>query len=115
MKKGGEIAAGTDAAQTVNDQILTIQHQLQPRYGPNWHRHSMACMKVEALARTIYYTDIYYRIIDVPGVIVEFGVQWGATMAQLMSLRSVFEPFNHSRFFWLRHIRGISIGCAAKW
>lgn len=99
-KRGMEITARTDAAQTVNDRILAIQQRLLPEYGPNWHRHSMAGMKVEALARTIYYTDLYRKIIEVPGVICEFGVQWGATMAQLINLRSVFEPFNHSRMIY---------------
>lgn len=99
-KRGVEITGRTDAAQAVNDQILAIQQRLLPEYGPNWHRHSMAGMKVEALARTIYYTDLYRQIIEVPGVICEFGVQWGATMAQLINLRSIFEPFNHSRMIF---------------
>jgi hypothetical protein len=33
----------------------------------------------------------------VSGSICEFGVQWGATLATLISLRGMFEPFNHAR------------------
>lgn len=36
-----------------------------------------------------------------PGRILEFGVQWGATLAQLISLRGVYQPHNH-----VRHIYG---------
>lgn len=99
-KRGVELTARTDEAQRINDHILAIQQRLLPEYGPNWYRHSLAGMKVEALARTIYYTDLYRQIVDVPGVICEFGVQWGATLAQLINLRSVFEPFNHSRIIY---------------
>lgn len=32
-----------------------------------------------------------------PGVICEFGVQWGTTIAQLIAFRGIYEPYNHSR------------------
>lgn len=65
--------------------------------GPNWHRHSLVAMRVEALARLLYYNNLYQMIVDVPGVICEFGVQWGATMTELINLRNIYEPFNVSR------------------
>lgn len=40
---------------------------------------------------------LYEKIIDVPGVICEFGVHWGATLSQLINLRGIYEPYNHSR------------------
>jgi hypothetical protein len=74
-----------------------IAVELLPSYGPYWHRHSVVTMRVEALARMLYYNSLYTKIINVPGVICEFGVQWGATLSQLINLRSIHEPFNYSR------------------
>ena len=68
-----------------------------PKFGENWPRHSLIGLKVESLARVLYYGNLYQKIIDVPGVICEFGVQWGATLVQLINLRSIYEPFNVSR------------------
>jgi hypothetical protein len=74
-----------------------IAASLMPKYGVHWTRHSLVTLNVRALARIIYYNDLYKRILDVPGVICEFGVQWGGTLSQLIALRSMYEPFNVSR------------------
>ena len=66
-------------------------------FGIHWNQHSTLFLKRQALSRLLYYDDLYRRIVHVPGVICEFGVQWGATMATLANLRGIHEPFNHSR------------------
>ncbi len=70
---------------------------LLPKYGPEWNLHSQVVMRRQTLSRILYYTDLYRQIMSVPGVICEFGVQWGATLATLINLRGMFEPYNHSR------------------
>jgi hypothetical protein len=65
--------------------------------GDNWAIHSLAVMKRNALARVIYLNDVYKKIINVPGVICEFGVHWGSTNSVLNNLRALYEPYNHSR------------------
>jgi hypothetical protein len=50
-----------------------------------------------SISRVLYYDDLYKKILDIPGVICEFGVRWGATLAQLISFRGVYEPYNYSR------------------
>jgi len=47
--------------------------------------------------RLLFFADIYRRIIDVPGIIVEFGTRWGQNLAILQSLRAIFEPYHHRR------------------
>ena len=100
IKRGSEFTSRSNSAQAANDELLKLQIALLPEFGPNWHRHSMIGMKVEALARTLYYADLYKKIVNVPGVICEFGVQWGATLVELINLRSILEPFNHSRIIF---------------
>jgi hypothetical protein len=56
-------------------------------------------MRSSALARVLYYDELYRMILDVPGSLLEFGVWWGQTLALFESLRAVHEPYNHSRRF----------------
>ena len=66
-------------------------------FGPQWNYHSLVFQKRQVLTRLLYEDQLYRRIVDVPGVICEFGVHWGATIATLCNLRGIHEPFNHSR------------------
>ena len=62
-----------------------------------WNWDMQVLLKRQVLSRIIHYYEIYKHILPVSGSILEFGVQWGATLATLMSLRGMFEPFNHAR------------------
>lgn len=44
---------------------------------------------------------LYRMVLDVPGIIVEFGVRYGRHLGNLVALRGVYEPYNP-----LRHIVG---------
>jgi SAM-dependent methyltransferase len=54
-------------------------------------------LKPQVIARILYFHDIYQKIVDIPGVVLEFGVQYGASLALLMNLRNCMEYFNISR------------------
>jgi hypothetical protein len=49
------------------------------------------------LAKILYLNELYERIVSLPGVVMEFGVWWGANLALLSSFRSVYEPYNWGR------------------
>ncbi|CAK0749135.1 Crotonobetainyl-CoA--carnitine CoA-transferase [Gammaproteobacteria bacterium] len=51
----------------------------------------------KSLARIIFFHEIYQKIINTHGVIMEFGVRWGQTISLLSALRGIFEPFNRHR------------------
>ena len=51
----------------------------------------------QQLRRILFFYEIYREIVEVPGVIMQFGVRWGRELALFDSLRTTFEPFNHSR------------------
>jgi hypothetical protein len=87
-------------AEAENDQAL--YEIAQSRYASNafgsqWNYHSTVFMKRQVLSRLLYQDQLYRSIINVPGVICEFGVHWGATIATLCNLRGIYEPYNHSR------------------
>ncbi len=54
-------------------------------------------LKRQDLARTLFLTDLYSRILDVPGVVLEFGVRWGRDLTLFQALRGIYEPYNYGR------------------
>ncbi len=54
-------------------------------------------MRSSYLASVLFLDEMYQKILPVPGVIMEFGVWWGANLALLQSLRGVYEPYNYTR------------------
>ncbi|ARU60418.1 crotonobetainyl-CoA--carnitine CoA-transferase [Tumebacillus avium] len=51
----------------------------------------------QVLSNMLFMDHIYKQIIDVNGIIMEFGVRWGQNLALFESLRGIYEPFNHTR------------------
>jgi hypothetical protein len=56
-----------------------------------------AYLRSTQLAKILYLNELYQLIEDLPGVIIEFGVWWGANLALFESFRSVYEPYNWTR------------------
>ena len=51
----------------------------------------------QLLSRILYMHEIYKKILEVHGVIIEFGVRWGQNMALFENLRGIYEPYNFNR------------------
>lgn len=49
------------------------------------------------LSRLMFMNHLYEKIIDVMGVVMEFGTHWGSNLAQFAALRGIYEPFNRHR------------------
>lgn len=49
------------------------------------------------LSRILFMDHIYKQIIDVQGVVMDFGTRWGQNMAIFTSLRGMYEPFNRHK------------------
>ena len=97
VKIGTEWTQSSRGEQDQNKRLLEITQSLLPSYGNNWNAHSVLTLRRQSISRILYYDDLYKKILGVPGVICEFGVQWGTTLAQLMAFRGIYEPYNHSR------------------
>jgi hypothetical protein len=50
-----------------------------------------------ALAKILFINEVYQQIIDIPGIICEFGVWWGQSLVLFENLRAVYEPYNYNR------------------
>lgn len=97
VKIGREWTQSSSAEQDSNKRLFEIAQGLLPGYGNNWNAHSVLTLRRQSISRILYYDDLYKKILGVPGVICEFGVQWGTTLSQLMAFRGIYEPYNHSR------------------
>lgn len=53
--------------------------------------------KRQDLTKQLFFNEVYKHILQVHGVIMEFGVRWGQNLVTLNNLRGIHEPYNHSR------------------
>ena len=51
----------------------------------------------KSLSRILFFYELYQKIVQTHGVIIECGVRWGQTLSLLAALRGIFEPFNRHR------------------
>ena len=54
-------------------------------------------IKRQDLSNILFKQKLYEQIIGVHGVVMEFGVRWGNSLALFESFRGIFEPFNSNR------------------
>lgn len=50
-----------------------------------------------SLSQILFMSHLYSSILNVHGIVLEFGNRWGRNLALLSSLRNVFEPHNYGR------------------
>jgi hypothetical protein len=96
-KIDGEFTQQAEVEQQNHERLRVISKEINAEFGFQWNMHATVTLKRQTLSRLLYLDKIYQNIIEVPGVICEFGVHWGATISQLINLRGIYEPFNHSR------------------
>ena len=51
----------------------------------------------KSLARIIFMDHIFKQIVDVPGVVMEFGTRWGQNLALFAALRGMYDPIHRHR------------------
>jgi|TARA_Y100000310_G_scaffold342383_1_gene445436 hypothetical protein len=49
------------------------------------------------LSRILFLNYIYQQIVDIHGVVMDFGTRWGQNLAVFAALRGIYEPFNRHR------------------
>jgi hypothetical protein len=54
-------------------------------------------MNRHTVSRILFLHHLYQQVIDVHGIIVEFGLRWGRDLALFESFRGIYEPYNYSR------------------
>lgn len=49
------------------------------------------------LSRILFMHHVYQLIIDIPGIVMDFGTRWGQNLALFSTFRGIYEPFNRHR------------------
>ncbi len=49
------------------------------------------------LARILFVHHLYTQIIDIPGIIIEFGTRWGQNTSLFAALRGIYDTFHRHR------------------
>lgn len=51
----------------------------------------------QSLARILCMIELYKKILDKHGIIIELGVRWGQNMCLFTMLKGIYEPYNYNR------------------
>ena len=51
----------------------------------------------QTLSRILFMDFLYRQILEVQGVILDFGTRWGQNLSLFTSMRGIYEPFNRLR------------------
>jgi hypothetical protein len=51
----------------------------------------------QTLSRVLFIHELYQKIVNVHGIVAEFGVRWGQNLALFESFRGMYEPYNYTR------------------
>ena len=54
-------------------------------------------LNTKNLSRILFINHIYQKILDVQGIIIEFGTRWGQNLSLFTSMRGIYEPYNIQR------------------
>jgi hypothetical protein len=74
------------------------QHLRSTPIGPGVLLQNLGLFLTRAsLARILFMHDLYLKIINVPGCIMEFGCQFGQNLALFTTFRTIYEPQNVGR------------------
>ena len=86
----------TDKARTNRQKMMDL-YQSSPLPVQDMVVNFPLYTRSSAVAKLLYINELYEKIVQTPGVIMEFGVWWGANLALFESLRAVYEPYNYTR------------------
>ena len=79
--KNKELTIRNETEKETVETLKDFQLSHLEKWGESWNHHSLVTLQRQTLSRILYYNQIYQNIIGVPGCILEFGVQWGATLS----------------------------------
>jgi hypothetical protein len=85
------------AEQRVNREELKRLFEQSPLPPDDLMVNLVLYMRSSTVAKLLWINELYELQRPLPGVIMEFGVWWGANLALFESLRAVHEPYNYTR------------------
>ena len=65
--------------------------------GVKWVAHLSLFLGAPEIARILWFNEMFLKVKDIPGIVVEFGSQFGASFNIFQMLKIIHEPWNPSR------------------
>ncbi|MBC8095258.1 MAG: crotonobetainyl-CoA--carnitine CoA-transferase, partial [Akkermansiaceae bacterium] len=96
-KVGNEVSARSEAEVNASGELKSLLLESIPQMGPKWDIHLPAFLTAPSLARMLWLDTVYRKAMEVPGCLVEFGSQWGASLNTFLLLKQIHEPWNAGR------------------
>lgn len=96
----GEHSARSSAESDMDSLLRSHLSDFAGNAGGQWNHHLLTLIKRHNIMRILHFDHLYRMVVDVPGAICEFGVQFGSSLALLTNLRSIYEPYNASRLIF---------------
>jgi Macrocin-O-methyltransferase (TylF) len=97
QKLEGQVLRQSDLESQLDRELLDLLKKSSILDLNQWCHQLNVFLKRQSLSRLLFLDLLYRQIVEVPGVICEFGVQYGTTLVTLMNLRGIYEPYNSSR------------------
>ncbi|WP_286784718.1 MULTISPECIES: class I SAM-dependent methyltransferase [Pseudomonas] len=79
------------------DFLNQLLAQSLPGLGQKWDTHLPVFLTAASIARIFWLDLVYQKALEVPGRVLEFGSQWGASLNVLLMLKMIREPWNAGR------------------
>ncbi|KHT01968.1 hypothetical protein AB6D30_07705 [Pectobacterium brasiliense] len=92
-----EFTSRSDAELQNSDDLNKLLASTLPFLGQKWDVHLPVFLTAPSIARILWLNQVYLKGIDVPGRIIEFGSQWGASINVMLMLKLIYEPWNAGR------------------
>lgn len=97
IKQGKEFTHRNSADLVASSESIKILAENITKFGSKWDVHLPVFLTPPSLARVMWLDEVYRLALDVPGNLVEFGSQFGASFGTFLNLKLIHEPWNASR------------------
>jgi len=86
----------SDDELSVDAELLQMMSELPIPHGQVMENLGLF-LSSKDFSRMMFMHHIYTQIVDVPGVVMDFGTRWGNNLSLFSTFRSIYEPFNRHR------------------
>ena len=80
-----------------NRKLLMDLYKTNPLPEEEVTANSALFLKRQELSKILFFNEIYQRVINLHGIIIEFGCRWGQNLVTFNNLRAIYEPYNYNR------------------
>ena len=96
----GQISLASTHDKDIHNQLKSLCEKGLDLAGNYWNWPLVGYMTLPSLQRLLNLAWIYELQKPASGSILEFGVHFGSSFAQLINLRSIHEPYNYARHIY---------------